>query len=251
MPKPTDRTYSRYAREAMSLLGRMIRIARIERKLTAAHGRALLGLQGNPFQQRVARRAAAPRRQTRFSRSRPRCALPHGYPPGAAVGITALEDLSMNRTAVFGLAALLAAAGGCANDEAPEATGTAANAPLEAETTMSDQMRESAQARTQTSELPPAPVDATAAAPAAGAPEQAHSATGTVTAVDPDQGKLTLEHGPVESLEWPPMTMSFEVEDPALLQDIEAGDTVEFSFVKGAGTSYVIREIAATDDDQP
>lgn len=30
----------------------------IERKLTAAHGRALLGLQGNPFQQRVARRAA-------------------------------------------------------------------------------------------------------------------------------------------------------------------------------------------------
>lgn len=30
----------------------------IERKLTAAHGKALLGLQGNPFQQRVARRVA-------------------------------------------------------------------------------------------------------------------------------------------------------------------------------------------------
>lgn len=36
MPKPTDRSYSRYAREAMSLLGRTIRIARIERKLTTA-----------------------------------------------------------------------------------------------------------------------------------------------------------------------------------------------------------------------
>lgn len=30
----------------------------VERKLTAAHGKALLGLQGNPFQQRVARRVA-------------------------------------------------------------------------------------------------------------------------------------------------------------------------------------------------
>ncbi len=35
MPKPIDRTYSRYTREALSLLGRVIRIARIERKLTA------------------------------------------------------------------------------------------------------------------------------------------------------------------------------------------------------------------------
>lgn len=34
MPKPVGRTYSRYAREAMVLLGRLIRIARLERKLT-------------------------------------------------------------------------------------------------------------------------------------------------------------------------------------------------------------------------
>ena len=36
MPKPNGRTHSRHAREAMVLLGRLIRIARIERKLTAA-----------------------------------------------------------------------------------------------------------------------------------------------------------------------------------------------------------------------
>lgn len=44
MTKPADRTYSRYAREAMSLLGRMIRIARLERKLTASEVAARAGI---------------------------------------------------------------------------------------------------------------------------------------------------------------------------------------------------------------
>jgi transcriptional regulator with XRE-family HTH domain len=35
MSKPPSRTYSRYSREAASLLGQMIRLRRIERKLTA------------------------------------------------------------------------------------------------------------------------------------------------------------------------------------------------------------------------
>jgi transcriptional regulator with XRE-family HTH domain len=36
VPKPTQRPYSRYSREAGELLGQLIRQARIERKLTAA-----------------------------------------------------------------------------------------------------------------------------------------------------------------------------------------------------------------------
>lgn len=36
MPKPATRTYSRYARDAIVLLGQMIRQARIEQKLTVA-----------------------------------------------------------------------------------------------------------------------------------------------------------------------------------------------------------------------
>ena len=36
MPKPTTRPYSRYAAEAVSYLGRLIRKSRIERKETAA-----------------------------------------------------------------------------------------------------------------------------------------------------------------------------------------------------------------------
>lgn len=35
MPKPLDRPYSRYSRDAAVLLGQLIRRARIERKLTA------------------------------------------------------------------------------------------------------------------------------------------------------------------------------------------------------------------------
>lgn len=48
--KPTDRPYSRHSREAMKLLGQLIRLARIERRLTAQElatragiSRALLG----------------------------------------------------------------------------------------------------------------------------------------------------------------------------------------------------------------
>ncbi|ESQ80967.1 helix-turn-helix transcriptional regulator [Asticcacaulis sp. YBE204] len=34
MPQVSDRAYSRYSREALTLLGQMIRMARIERKIT-------------------------------------------------------------------------------------------------------------------------------------------------------------------------------------------------------------------------
>jgi transcriptional regulator with XRE-family HTH domain len=36
MPKPTSRAYSRYSRDAAVLLGQMIRLARMNRKLTVA-----------------------------------------------------------------------------------------------------------------------------------------------------------------------------------------------------------------------
>jgi transcriptional regulator with XRE-family HTH domain len=36
MPKPTDRAYARHTREAVALLGALIRMGRVERKLTAA-----------------------------------------------------------------------------------------------------------------------------------------------------------------------------------------------------------------------
>ena len=55
------------------------------------------------------------------------------------------------------------------------------------------------------------------------------SAEGEVRKVDRDQGKLTLRHGPIESLGMPGMTMVFKVSDPKMLDAVKAGDKVRFS----------------------
>ena len=68
---------------------------------------------------------------------------------------------------------------------------------------------------------------------------QAHKASGTVTRVDPANSKVTVAHGPVQSLKWPPMTMNFVVKDKALLDKLSAGKKIEFQFVQ-QGRDYVI-----------
>ena len=52
-------------------------------------------------------------------------------------------------------------------------------------------------------------------------------ATGTVTAIDTAAGRVTLDHGAIAELEWPPMTMVFAAK-PELLKDIKVGDKVAF-----------------------
>jgi Cu/Ag efflux protein CusF len=66
-----------------------------------------------------------------------------------------------------------------------------------------------------------------------------HKATGTVTKVDPARSKVTIAHGPVQTLKWPAMTMTFGVKDKALLGKLSSGKKVEFEFVK-QGSDYVI-----------
>ena len=66
-----------------------------------------------------------------------------------------------------------------------------------------------------------------------------HKGTGTVTKVDPASGKVTIAHGPVQTLKWPAMTMAFGVRDKALLGKLSSGKKVEFEFVK-QGSDYVI-----------
>ena len=48
-----------------------------------------------------------------------------------------------------------------------------------------------------------------------------------MTAVDTAKGQVTLDHGAIAELEWPPMTMAFAAK-PALLKDIKTGDKVAF-----------------------
>jgi Cu(I)/Ag(I) efflux system protein CusF len=67
-----------------------------------------------------------------------------------------------------------------------------------------------------------------------------HKATGTVTKVDKD--KVTIKHGPVESMKWPAMSMTFKVGDKAMLDKLAKEQKVEFEFVQ-QGKDYVITEV--------
>ncbi len=79
---------------------------------------------------------------------------------------------------------------------------------------------------------------------------QAHKATGTITVVDSNSRTVTIEHEPVASLNWPAMTMTFEVQDASQLQNLEAGDQIQFAFVDAGNNRYLIREINEQPGDR-
>lgn len=64
-----------------------------------------------------------------------------------------------------------------------------------------------------------------------------HHGTGTVRKID--AGMVTLSHGPIASLNWPAMTMSFKLKDAALARGIRAGDVVDFELVR-SDSDYVV-----------
>ncbi len=67
-------------------------------------------------------------------------------------------------------------------------------------------------------------------------------ADGEVRRVDRDAKKITLRHGPIASIDMPPMTMVFQVKDPAMLGGLKQGDKVKFSAEKIDG-AYVVTRI--------
>jgi Cu(I)/Ag(I) efflux system protein CusF len=78
-----------------------------------------------------------------------------------------------------------------------------------------------------------------AAAWFAAGPALAQSTVGEVRKVDKAQGKITLQHGPIESLKMPPMTMAYRVQNAAWLDQVKEGDKVRFDADKVNG-QYVI-----------
>lgn len=52
-----------------------------------------------------------------------------------------------------------------------------------------------------------------------------------VKAIDKAKKTITLNHGPIKSktVEMPPMTMAFSVNDTAMLSNVKAGDKVKFT----------------------
>jgi Cu(I)/Ag(I) efflux system periplasmic protein CusF len=78
------------------------------------------------------------------------------------------------------------------------------------------------------------------AAPAGDA-AAAQLSSGEVRKVDPATKKITIRHGPLENLGMPPMTMVFQVSDPALLADVKAGDKVRFTAENRGGALVLTR----------
>ena len=72
--------------------------------------------------------------------------------------------------------------------------------------------------------------------------QAAAMADAEVRKVDMEAKKITLKHGPISNLDMPPMTMVFQVADPAMLDRVKAGDKVKFSADK-IGGNYTVTKI--------
>ena len=69
-----------------------------------------------------------------------------------------------------------------------------------------------------------------------------HKANGVVKALDAQKSTVTIAHGPVQSMKWPAMSMTFKVKDKALLDKLAVDKKVDVEFV-AEGKDYVITEV--------
>ena len=67
-------------------------------------------------------------------------------------------------------------------------------------------------------------------------------ADGEVRRIDKANGKITLKHGEIKSVNMGPMTMAFTVKPPALLDNVAVGDKVKFAVEEVKG-DYVVTSI--------
>lgn len=75
--------------------------------------------------------------------------------------------------------------------------------------------------------------------------QQAHkhiAGKGTVVSVKPNASKITLKHEAIPSIDWPAMTMAFDVKNKAQLTKLKKGDQVKFTLTP-KGDEYLIDDI--------
>ncbi|HWI83689.1 copper-binding protein [Ramlibacter sp.] len=84
---------------------------------------------------------------------------------------------------------------------------------------------------------------AQSAAPAAAKTEADAAALtqGEVRKIDQENRKITLKHEAIKNLDMPPMTMVFQVRDPALLGKVQVGDVIRFAAISEGGKLTVTR----------
>ena len=86
-------------------------------------------------------------------------------------------------------------------------------------------------------------------APAEGAAQQLAVGTGTIRSMDLQRGRVTIAHGPIPMMNWPPMTMTFAVRNPTMLRGFTPGARVEFAFQpRQQGGAFVIERIGRAPD---
>ena len=84
---------------------------------------------------------------------------------------------------------------------------------------------------------------AESAAPAGTSAEAAvPMSQGEVRKIDLAAQRITLRHGPIQSVGMPPMTMVFGVREAALLEGVKVGDQVRFQ-VEKQRNQYVVTEL--------
>ena len=72
-----------------------------------------------------------------------------------------------------------------------------------------------------------------------------HRASGRIDDYDPKTGTASIEHGPVDSLKWPAMTMEFKIANEGLLKDLKPGARIDFEFVERGQGEWVVTAVTA------
>jgi len=64
-------------------------------------------------------------------------------------------------------------------------------------------------------------------------------AEGEVRKIDRPAAKLTIQHGPLATLDMPAMTMAFKVQDPKMLDQLQPGSKIRFRAERVNGSILV------------
>ena len=80
---------------------------------------------------------------------------------------------------------------------------------------------------------------AESATPQAAEPQMSE---GEIRKVNKDAGKITIRHGELKNLDMPPMTMVFQVNDPAMLDQVKPDDKIRFVADK-VGGKFIVTQL--------
>ncbi|TXL63897.1 copper-binding protein [Zeimonas arvi] len=75
----------------------------------------------------------------------------------------------------------------------------------------------------------------------AGTSDDGHAASGLVMKIEREPARATIQHGPVQTLGWPGMTMGFAVRDATILDRLQVGQRIDFEFVQDGKRYLIVR----------